>query len=112
MSDSAGGTCFVANPTIGNYKQAQILGNKIVAKVRKFRKENGGEYNRQIEDNKSTSPILRFKMEENPYACSVIIECSFYTNIKDVLWMFRNLRGFAEAIAEGAIEYLDEYKMI
>lgn len=112
MSDSAGGTCFVANPAVGNYKQAKILGNKIVMKVRKFRKENGGEYNRTIEDNGSESPILRFNLEENPYACSVIIECAFYTNMKDVLWMFRNLRGFTEAIAEGAIEYLTEYNLI
>lgn len=111
MSDSAGGTCYnVVNGT-GNSTQARILGRKIVEGIKKLRSETGGSYVRNEESN-SEANILGYTLPNNPYACSVIIECAFYTNMNDVLWTFRNLRQFTSVMADKAIEYLTEYNLI
>lgn len=111
MSSTAGGTCYNVVNGSGNSTQARKLGRKIVEGVNRLRDEKGGHYVRTPESN-SPANILDYELPGNPYACSVIIECSFYDNMNDILWLFRNLRDFTSVVADKAIEYLTEYNLI
>lgn len=108
MSKTAWGTCYDVNTKQGNYNQARILGHSIVNSIRNLRTQTGAK-NRADEEANTVANILDYKLSNDPYACAVIIECAFYDNLEDELWLFRNLREFTNIIAEKTIEYITKY---